>query len=264
MSDINDPNNPKYRFLVSYDGYDYSQFWKGRAYEDQADKIAVSRLLSNIKGPRDAFIDIGAGRGRILPIYATQWKKIVLVDSSKHQLEEAKRSNTFNDTVDFIVATTEHIPFPAASFDAALCIRVFHYIFDPTNTIKEVGRILKPGGSLILEIPNKLHFKNRIKALLGINWREIFSAKPISKTTEGTMVFVNHHPKTILLLLKAHHFEVNEILSVSNFRFSFLKKILPFSVLGILERMAQKPLATVWFGPSIYFLAKKIENIEHA
>ena len=257
MTESTKDNNPKNEPVVSYDGYDYSDFWKGRDYEDQADKIAVSRLFSLVKGPHHKFIDVGAGKGRMAPLYENTWDKFVLFDSSRQQLEIAEKDIIHPDKAEFVVGTLEKMPFPDASFNAALCLRAFHYVVDAAAVVKEIGRILKPEGYLILEIPNKLHFKNRLGALLGKNSQNIFSADPINIATKGDSIFLNHNPKTILKLLEANNLRVIETLSVSNFRSGFLKKALPISALLKLEKLTQKVLAPLWFGPSSYFLVRK-------
>ncbi len=45
------------------------------------------------------------------------------------------------------------IPVPDASFDAVLCSEVFEHIPDPVAALKELSRILKPGGVLLLTAP---------------------------------------------------------------------------------------------------------------
>ena len=46
-----------------------------------------------------------------------------------------------------------NIPVPDKSFDVILCSEVLEHVFEPTKVIKEFGRIIKPGGQLILTAP---------------------------------------------------------------------------------------------------------------
>jgi SAM-dependent methyltransferase len=50
------------------------------------------------------------------------------------------------------------LPFPDASFDAVLCTEVLEHIADPAETIREIHRVLKPGGRLVLTIPWSARF----------------------------------------------------------------------------------------------------------
>lgn len=52
-----------------------------------------------------------------------------------------------------IVSDIIDIPVKSGSFDAALCVEVFEHIPRPLDALKELGRILKKGGTLILTAP---------------------------------------------------------------------------------------------------------------
>lgn len=238
-----------------YNTYDYAAFWKGRKFEDVADRIAIKRLMKKIPLPHREIIDVGGGIGRITPLYEKTWSHAVILDPSHTQLAVAKKNAFRPDKIDFVEGSAESIPLPSASCDTALCIRTFHYIENPRRAIKEIWRVLKPGGYLILEIPNKIHMKARIKGFLG---RKISSHESISRSIQDKdVLFLNHHPAAIRDILLTEWFEIIEMLSVSNFRSPFLKKIIPVSMLLFFEKMLQKPLAALWFGPSIYFFARK-------
>jgi len=55
----------------------------------------------------------------------------------------------FEGTVD-VVASAEHIPIRTESLDLVLCNDVLQYVFDPPAAMREMHRVLKPGGQLIL------------------------------------------------------------------------------------------------------------------
>ncbi len=245
-----------------YNDYDYMAFWHGRTYENHADEIAISRLLSIIKKDKltkySNFIDIGCGPGRMVHLYEPLWNEITLLDSSADQLKEAQEQVKDRDKSDVVLANAQKIPLQDDKYDAALCIRVFHYIYDPAEVFKEMNRILKPNGYLILEIPNKLNIKNRIRLIFMKDRGHASSNNEILRSKQKeNIVFINHDPRRIETLLKLNKFEIVEILSVSNFRSPFLKKIFPISFLVFIEKFTQKELASLWFGPSIYFLVKK-------
>lgn len=44
-------------------------------------------------------------------------------------------------------------PFSDSSFDGAICNQVLEHVFNPDNFIKEIARVLKPGGDLLLTVP---------------------------------------------------------------------------------------------------------------
>lgn len=51
------------------------------------------------------------------------------------------------------VVTDDFIPFPDESFDLVTCIEAFHYVEDPRQGVREIGRVLRPGGTAIVTIP---------------------------------------------------------------------------------------------------------------
>jgi 2-polyprenyl-3-methyl-5-hydroxy-6-metoxy-1,4-benzoquinol methylase len=57
-----------------------------------------------------------------------------------------------NSKID-IVSDITKIPEPDGSFDAVMCIEVFEHLSDPIQAIRELTRLLKPGGHLILTAP---------------------------------------------------------------------------------------------------------------
>ncbi len=252
-------NNPETTNF--YDGYNYLDFWIGRQYEDSADKMAVSRLLSLIPGTVGRLIDVGSGIGRMVPLYDKKCKECVLLDSSVKQLKEAQRLISPSCEVSTVIGSGDAIPFPDSSFNAALCVRMFHHIADPAKVIKEINRVLETDGYFILEIPNKLHFKNLILSLFKRKHKNIFSEMTIDHSkSDDDIDFLNHNPKTISKVLESNGFKILETLSVSNFRSPFLKDVIPTTVLVYLERLVQKPFSHILFGPSIYFLARKIPS----
>ena len=66
---------------------------------------------------------------------------------------------------------------PDERFDYVFCLEVIEHLKNPYFVLEEIRRVLKPGGSLIVSLPNPYHFKEIIWNLLGIKDRQghIFS-----------------------------------------------------------------------------------------
>ena len=154
----------------------------------------------------------------------------------------------------------EQLPVQDESFDVALMVRVAHHLNDLQAMIKQVQRILKPGGYFILEFANKTHFKNRLEAIFHFYWRFFTDHTPESlKTKSSSNPFFNYHPNQIKTLLLANHFQIIKCLSVSNFRHAWFKKLLPLRFLLWLENQRQEMCfgPNLHLAPSIFVLAQK-------
>jgi ubiquinone/menaquinone biosynthesis C-methylase UbiE len=149
---------------------------------------------------------------------------------------------------------------PDVSQDLVMLVRVMHHLPEPQSSLLELNRILKPGGFLILEFANAHHLKARIRSF--INGQPLLltpvERRSLVNIKRRTIPFVNHAPPTVLKNLTKSGFQVKKTLSVSNFRISWLKKVLPHRLLLSLEKYSQVIFASGYFGPSIFILAQKI------
>lgn len=248
--------------MVFYDEFDYPLYWKGRNYEDKAEKTALEKFLALIS-LRDSLIDIGAGFGRHTKIYAPLFNKCLLVDPAKNLLAQAKKSLAGFSNLTFRVGKAEKLPVESESFQIALMVRVIHHLEKPEEAFKEIFRVLEPGGFLILEFANKIHFLARLRNIIKRNFSfaSALSAqeqRSPESIREGKISFLNHHPQKIEKELRKAGFVVIGRLSASNLRSPLFKRIIPLSFLLFLENLLQKPLAKFYFGPSIFILAKKL------
>lgn len=53
-----------------------------------------------------------------------------------------------------VVGDAEQLPFDDESFDTVLCVNVLHLVESPIRAMREMARVLKPGGHLVLIVPN--------------------------------------------------------------------------------------------------------------
>jgi ubiquinone/menaquinone biosynthesis C-methylase UbiE len=236
--------------------FNYAQFWNGREYEHQAEVAALDRLLGGRQYQHAA--DIGGGYGRlavILTRYATQ---VTLADPSTQQLALSQQVFPGRPFARQL-ADAARLPFPDASLDLALLVRVLHHLPEPGPELAELSRVLRVGGHAIVEAANSAHVGRRFTALL--RGRHI-PADPVDIRSEesrqrGTAPYVNHHPRTLIHQLAAVGLHVLQTLSVSNFRHPLAKALIPHRALLAAERATQQPLARVHFGPSIFLLLEK-------
>jgi ubiquinone/menaquinone biosynthesis C-methylase UbiE/ribosomal protein S27E len=240
-----------------YENYDYQEFWEDnkRYYEDRSERMALRKLLK-AEGTEDKLIiDIGCGFGRLFDEYSG-FSRIAMVDYSLNNLRNARmRVNKFLagagvriPKVIYIAADATRLPFRKGSADTILTVRVIHHLADPGKYFDEIDRILKAGGLYLLEFANKRNLKNIIKFLLGRMKSPPFSAIPLQV---GDTIR-NYHPKDIYSQLADRKIDIEKIISVSNYRAGFLKRLFGSRLLLLLESIYQSLFPCITLGPSVF------------
>jgi ubiquinone/menaquinone biosynthesis C-methylase UbiE len=110
----------------------------------------------------DTILDAGCGWGRILSgiKYFIPNTTVIGIDQNRTRLEASKRileDLKLKDNVILEVCDVDHLSFPSNSFDVVVSARLLQYVPDPIHTLKELNRILKPGGHLVITVPNKFN-----------------------------------------------------------------------------------------------------------
>lgn len=246
---------------VPYDCFDYPSYWIGRKYEHGCEKIALQSFLKKIGNVHD-LVDIGGGFGRLAEVYTHCAERCEVLEPSD-KLRKIGQEKNLSQNLFFKRGSLPKLPFKDETFDIALLIRVIHHLDDPSLSFLEINRILKKGGFFILEMANKTHFLACLKALLKLDFGFARDWAAIERRSRESILaqkitFINHHPQKIISDLVDSNFKVREVLSVSNFRYGLVKKMIPLLCLLSLEKKLQRPLAKFFFAPSIFILAEKI------
>ena len=99
----------------------------------------------------DTIVDLGCGTGDLLPLLKKKSLHVIGVEKSSKMLEEARKHFELDrDGIDVRIGELEHLPLRDEEADIALTNLVLHHLSEPKKAIKEVHRILKPGGSFII------------------------------------------------------------------------------------------------------------------
>jgi len=236
--------------------YNYKSYWSDRSYEHNAEVVALKKLLPPHGG---RIIDIGAGFGRLYPVYKDRFKEVVLLEPSSKLtkgFQVQPSTNIVNASLVEISRGNNKIHRTNRTYDCAIMVRVAHHLTDLDEAFLQVNRLLVPGGVFVLEFANKVHFLNVLKHTIRLDF-SFFLAPMTSIATKG-VTFNTWHPNYVQKILGKSGFKVIEKLSVSNFRNPFVKKIVPEGVLLFFEHFLQKPLVAIYFGPSIFIKATKV------
>ena len=245
--------------ICDYEDSQYqSQFWDQgeRVYEDQVEAIALQRLLP----PRgDLLLELGAGAGRNTPRYQN-FKRIVLVDYSTSQLQQARARLGDSDRYIYAAANIYHLPFVPGLFDAATLIRVLHHMADAPYALRGIRQVLKPGGIFILEFANKQNLKAILRYIFRRQSWNPFSREPV----EFARLNFDFHPAAVRSWLQRSGFNVQRQLTVSHFRIDFLKRRLPLKLLVTLDSLAQWSGDLCQLSPSVFVRTQTVGDTTKA
>ena len=243
------------KVISDYNGYDYKKiFWEDadREYEDQADRMAIRKLLPK---RMNKFADIGGGYGRLANEYLKRAHIVIIFDYSKTELEQAKE--VYGDRIETRSGDIYSLPFKDGELDGLMMVRVTHHLKDMNAAIAELYRVLKPGGVAVIEVANKRTLPKMARYITGRSKVNPFDQKVANYKNIAANGFYNYHPKYVENIFAKTGFTIERVLSVSNFRSKGLKKIFGTKNLVKMEDSAQKLLAPIRFAPSIYYKLRK-------
>ncbi len=135
----------------------------GRENRNHLKKIdKIINLLQLKEG--DKVLEIGVGSG-IHAKRLLQRKNIHFtgLDISEGMINESKKRLSEFKNVELVVSKGEKLNFKDNSFDAVFCSGTLHHLDNQLQGLKEMARVLKPGGRITVMEPNKYFWKNYLR-----------------------------------------------------------------------------------------------------
>lgn len=142
-------------------------------------------VLSLLDGG-ERFLDIGCGAGSLVFRAQEKYRESWGIDISGYcvGLAEERKRERFGDsqTIRFRQGNVGvGLDFPDGTFDTVTAVAVMEHVFDLYGAVREIHRVMVPGGNFIIEVPNLGYLRYRIELLFGKlpvtssphNWSEV-------------------------------------------------------------------------------------------
>ncbi len=169
----------------------YESSWMQRAFFDQIHQAALALAASMVHQP-ESVLDVGCGTGRLLRRAYRYWPEAQLigVDPAQGMIEKAK---LLTPNATFFTAMAESSPLQDNSVDLAISTTSFHHWQDQAAGIREIARVLRPGGYFMLvdvSFPNWLASVFRLKRVHSpAQMRTLFTQAGIQVQTQQTLAW---------------------------------------------------------------------------
>lgn len=124
----------------------------------------VVRLLEN--EPRGVLLDAPAGEGHLAEELAQRGFKVTAVELNMVQVRGRLAQYQGADL-------NKDLPFANAFFDYITCVESIEHLEHPHHLVRELYRLLKPGGKLVITTPNVMNLESRLQILL-LGWPKHF------------------------------------------------------------------------------------------
>jgi len=124
-------------------------------------------------------LDVGCGGGLLAEEFAALGARVTGVDPSAGSLEAARahaRATGFE--IRYQHGVGEQLPLPDASFDAVYCCDVLEHVDDVGRTVREIARVLRPGGVFLYDTINRTRRSRLLVIKLSQDWAATRWAEP--------------------------------------------------------------------------------------
>ncbi|HEU4833788.1 MAG TPA: class I SAM-dependent methyltransferase [Pyrinomonadaceae bacterium] len=152
--------------------------------------------LMEFQNFRDArLLEVGCGMGTDLLQFARGGARCVGIDLTPRSIEITRhRFRLYGAEGDFMISDGEHLPFHDASFDVVYSNGVLHHTPDTAGAIREIHRVLRPGGvaKVMLYHRNSLNFWGEVVLRHGVLGAEFLRGKSTREIMSRVIEYSEH------------------------------------------------------------------------
>lgn len=132
----------------------------------------VEQMLAPSQASGKRVLDVGCGNGYMLAKFARSGTTVVGIDLTAKALDVTKKRMKLSGlTAKLTQADSADLPFADQSFDVVYSLGVLHHSPDTEKSFREIHRVLRPGGEIVVMVYNKnsVFYRLRIPAMKYFN-----------------------------------------------------------------------------------------------
>ncbi|MFA6888195.1 MAG: methyltransferase domain-containing protein [Candidatus Woesearchaeota archaeon] len=231
-------------------GYDYT------AYKE---KILLTEFDSlNLKN--QLILDVGGAEGQSSCILNKE-NKLFVSDLNISCLSDAKKRNIIA-----VQSISENLPFKENRFDVIIFTEVIEHVQNPFVVLKEIKKVLKPGGILILTTGNNRSFFSAfcvnplilLEKIISQYYDQVLPPRRLISTDQHTYYHVNYSKNELYFILKSSGFIPGKYYTFGSLL--FLSRIFPLSLIMKIDNVFINLNITKYLGSGFFMIAKKEET----
>jgi SAM-dependent methyltransferase len=204
--------------VVAYHGKlaaDWEERYQKPSFQARIEVLEECLQGRNLAGTR--WLDAGCGTCTLSRFLAEKGCFVVGLDAAPRMIELAReqgKCHANGEQIRFEVAgteaagTIEQLPNAAASLDGVLCSSVLEYVPSSERCLAEFARVLKPGGLLLISVPNSQSIVRRAQVSV-YRWGRRFGKRWLAFIEYSRNEYSTHQFET---MLRSHSLEVQKLI----------------------------------------------------
>jgi ubiquinone/menaquinone biosynthesis C-methylase UbiE len=168
---------------------DYEKEYSEPTAGGYALRVRREKVMALFDQAGGTVIDVGCGPGVMAQQLADRGCTYTGIDPSKRMLEICRTRFAGHPQMQFVPGEAMDLAFPAEHFDAALCIGVIDGVPDRSQAVRELLRVLRPGGTLIISFTN---------AVSPYSWWKKYAYYPAVRRIQALHGYVGHRARRVV------------------------------------------------------------------
>ncbi len=156
-----------------------------REYQAIVERIAAERP--------GRVLDWGCGHGQISHLLRMRGVAVESFDYREDSEEQVERLEHFPDVEAHLSADPVRLPFADGRFDTVLSCGVLEHVQHPEDSLRELRRVLRPGGRLLIyKLPNRLSYLEKIARRAGMYYHGAYPHDRVYDRRSAIDLVSNH------------------------------------------------------------------------